>query len=335
MRIILLASITLAIPGSAVAQPAMNRAEMTQLYEAAGFPIRNNRPTNSCGTAAVPTTSFVDINGDRVKEALFVDRNPACYRPTGRYFALMTRSGAGWRALITGNGTILARPTNTGGWLDMSVTNGGAAQIYRYNGSQYVSGAVRPGRPGVAAPAVAARPTPAPAAAVAGRGPAANWKLPKAASTLTVAEREALFRAGNFVKRGNAWKGCDGESDASISDETMDGGVIRDLNGDGMAEVIVTDSGTACYGMTGTGFQIMTATPTGWKSFWESPGIPTVKSARGPGGWPEIELGGPGFCFPVYAWDGKSYDIKYFNEYDAGACRRQEVPARYPVRKAG
>jgi hypothetical protein len=321
MRSIFILGVAL-LSAPAAAQSGMSKAEATQLYTAAGFPIVANRPTNRCGAAASPGTRFVDLNGDRRPEVLFVDANPACYKEGATYFAILTKDSAIWRLVASGEGAIKAKPTRTGGWFDMTVTARGVVQELAYDGSRYSAARSAAGTP------------PASQASVGGNVSAIAWKLPKKAASLTAAERNALFRSAGFVQRGGEWKGCDGGSDASIDDESVNGGAIQDLNGDGRPEVIVTDQGTACYGMTGTGFHILTAGANGWRVFWSSPGIPTILPARGAGGWPNIEVGGPGFCMPVYGWDGRAYDIRFFNEYDKGACRRMQVAPGIPVRPA-
>ena len=52
-------------------------------------------------------------------------------------------------------------------------------------------------------------------------------------------------------------------------------------------------------------------------------GVLTFLDASGTGGWPDISVGGPGFCFPVERWDGKEYNLRGF-EYDGKACRLED-----------
>lgn len=316
MRRFVLISLALAAP--AAAQQPTDKAEVAQLYRAAGFPIVDDRPTNRCGAPAQPGTRFVDLNGDKRAEVLFLDASPVCYEGLGTYFAVLGKHDTGWKPVITGLGTIRARLSRTNGWLDMTVLGDGVSRTYVFDGARYVlATGIAPAAPGAAVP------------------PAGAWQLPKKAASLTPAERDTLFRAAGFVRRGGQWKGCDGMSDAALADDdTVGGNAIRDLNGDGKPEVILSDSGTGCYGMTGTGFHILTPAGSGWKVFWSSAGMPTFLAEKGAGGWPDIEVGGPGFCQSVYGWDGRSYDIRYFREYDRGACRRQQVPANIPVRPA-
>lgn len=163
----------------------------------------------------------------------------------------------------------------------------------------------------------------APNALAAPAYPTDGWKLPMKAAQLRPADREALYRASGFVRRGASWKGCDGQSDAAISDDAVNGGAVRDLNGDGRPEVFVMDTGSFCYGATEAGFRLLTPTPRGWKVMWESPGYPTVLKTRGAGGWPDIIAGGPGFCQPVYRWNGRNYDLARMQEEEKRACARR------------
>ncbi|MBI5861825.1 MAG: hypothetical protein HZB64_06575 [Rhodocyclales bacterium] len=46
-----------------------------------------------------------------------------------------------------------------------------------------------------------------------------------------------------------------------------------------------------------------------------------------PDGWPNISVGGPGFCFPVGRWNGKKYKLHRF-EYEGKRCKppRRSLP---------
>ena len=125
------------IPASAGAQSGMSRAEAANLYSAAGFSILQNQPVNRCGKPAKPRVTFVDVNGDKQPEALFVDENVDCYAPSGRYFAVLTKEGTGWRSVISGTGSIQALSNRTAGWLDMRVNDSGCVRNHRYDGRTY------------------------------------------------------------------------------------------------------------------------------------------------------------------------------------------------------
>lgn len=134
--------------------------------------------------------------------------------------------------------------------------------------------------------------------------------------TLTEADRAAIFKAAGAVQRKGKWVICADDPDPS-------GAVIetvRDLNGDGRPEAVVTEGGTYCYGMAGTGFQLLSQQGNGsWRVMTGSNGIPEFLKSRGAGGWPDISVGGPGFCFPVERWNGKQYALHRF-EYEGKRC---------------
>jgi len=138
-------------------------------------------------------------------------------------------------------------------------------------------------------------------------------------SGVTTADQSAALRAAGFASRGGKWISGEGECEASIEPQG-----VRDLNGDGRPEVMITESGTFCYGNTGQGFYLMEKTPAGaWRTVYQSPGIPEILTTKGAGGWADIEVGGPGFCFPVVRYDGKTYVQNRQKEYQPGACARR------------
>jgi hypothetical protein len=48
--------------------------------------------------------------------------------------------------------------------------------------------------------------------------------------------------------------------------------------------------------------------------------VPEFLKVKGVGGWPDLSLGGPGFCFPVLRWNGKAY-VHHRFEYERKTCR--------------
>ncbi len=59
-----------------------------------------------------------------------------------------------------------------------------------------------------------------------------------------------------------------------------------------------------------------------WRLVDSGEGIATFLATRGAGGWPDLESGGPGFCFPVLRWDGTAYLP------NRRRIRRQALPVR-------
>lgn len=292
-----LAAAVLAVSAVAMAQapPRMTQAEGLEILQVAGFKLVGGRALNTCGTPSAPKFTYLDLNGDGVAEAIAVDKNPACYGGAGDRFAVLSKGRDGyWRAMLREPGTIRWETTRTNGWLDGRV-EAQCPRMLRYSGTAYeLSSCLKPAG-GAASP---------PPAKPADRG-------------LTAADRVAAMRVAGMVLKGGTWLGGDGECEASIGPEG-----VRDLNGDGRPELMITEVGSYCYGNTGEGFYLTEKTPAGvWRVVYSSRGIPTVLAAKGAGGWPDIEVGGPGFCFPIVRYNGKTYVFSRNREEQPGACR--------------
>ncbi len=197
------------------------------------------------------------------------------------------------------------RPATSRGWFVLAATSGGSTKELRYDGRGYASADHAPAE--AVAPAqgdAAASPSDAEAAPKGGRYPTDGWKAPVKFAQLPPAEQASIMKAAGFKRVGKAWKGCEGSSSVD-----KDGVEIKDLNGDGRPEAVITASGYECYGNAGQGFTVLRAVPGGWKTMAGETGIPTFLKERGAQGYPDIEIGGPGTCFPVERWNGKSYRV--------------------------
>jgi hypothetical protein len=141
-----------------------------------------------------------------------------------------------------------------------------------------------------------------------------------AAIELSAADQEAAFEAAGFTKRGGQWRSaCDDPGTTSYGPGTIES--VADLNGDGRPEAVITESGTYCYGHAGTGFTLVSKQADGsWKSVYSATGMAGFLPTKGAGGWPDIQVGGPGFCFPVVRWDGRSYELNR-HEYEGKPCK--------------
>jgi hypothetical protein len=293
----------------------MSRAEVAQLYTVAGFPIVNGQPVNRCGTPAKPKITFVDISGDKNPEALVIDTDPTCYAPTGRYFAVLVNEGVAWRSIVSGKGSIQALSTKTTGWLDMRVSDAGCTREFRYDGRNYGpttscardAVASAPSSPKSATPQQQRQAPPSTSSPIA-QGAATT-------KTLDAADQAAAFKAAGFKKQGSTWRNCDDRS-ASGSIER-----VADFNGDGLPDAVLVEGGTACYGMTAQAFWLVSKRPDGsWKLMTEGPGIAELLKTKGVDGWPDVSIGGPGFCFPIERWNGKEYKLQR-HEYEGKPCK--------------
>lgn len=85
---------------------------------------------------------------------------------------------------------------------------------------------------------------------------------------------------------------------------------VVDLNGDGQPEVFTSVQGTCRGGMAGVSMILYIRDSNGrWQPQFDFPGVYTVLKTKNKG-YPYIEIGGPGNCFPVSRWNGQQYSIQ-------------------------
>jgi hypothetical protein len=148
--------------------------------------------------------------------------------------------------------------------------------------------------------------------------------LPGATAELSSADKAAAFKSAGFKLKGKQWQNCQGEEPPT--EAAYDPGAIqevRDLNGDGRPEAVITEGGDYCFGRSGSGYSIVSKqVDRSWKLITNGTGIPAFLGAKGVGGWPDIEIGGPGLCFPVMRWNGKEYKL-HRHQYDGKRCKPQ------------
>ena len=144
--------------------------------------------------------------------------------------------------------------------------------------------------------------------------------LVAAAVSVPAAEQAAIFKAAGFSRNAGVWKSHNcGDASGSYEGGRID--TYRDLNGDARTDAVVTEGSTDCYGLTGTHFWLVSKQPNGsWKPIYNETAMPEFLKTKGVGGWPDLSLGGPGFCFAVMRWNGKAYAFNR-NEYEGKRCR--------------
>ena len=121
------------------------------------------------------------------------------------------------------------------------------------------------------------------------------------------AEQIKAFAAAGFDDEPTD---CQLEAESYESYEPVSMEVVKDLNGDGRPDAIITEGSTLCYGFTGQGFFIVTRHPDGaWRQVASGEGTPQFLPHRGVDGWPDIEIAGPGTRMPVLRYDGKTYKL--------------------------
>lgn len=135
-------------------------------------------------------------------------------------------------------------------------------------------------------------------------------------ATLSSPDQAAAFTAAGAAQTKGMWTMCaDDPNTTGARIET-----VSDLNGDGQPDAVIAEDGTFCYGFAGIGFAIVSKQASGqWRLMSQGAGIPTFLGTVGAQGWPDLQIGGPGFCFPVERWDGKQYTLNR-HEYEGKAC---------------
>ena len=84
---------------------------------------------------------------------------------------------------------------------------------------------------------------------------------------------------------------------------------VVDLNRDGQPEVFTLIHGFCLGGAAEVQVNLLIKGADGrWHPQFGFPGLYTVLET-GNAGFPDIEIGGPGFCFPVWRWDGAAYAL--------------------------
>ena len=126
---------------------------------------------------------------------------------------------------------------------------------------------------------------------------------------LSPGDEAAAFTSAGYKAKGKQWRACDDPTPSYTPGAVEE---VRDVIGDGLPEVVLTEGSTSCYGNTDAGYRLVSKQANGsWKRITNgSTGILTFLPTKGVGGWPDIEIGGPGFCFPVERWNGQKYVLQ-------------------------
>jgi hypothetical protein len=129
-----------------------------------------------------------------------------------------------------------------------------------------------------------------------------------AAEEPSAQEKATIFKAAGFKAKGDKYVRCEDDTTMSAQPGSIE---MEDLNGDGTAEAWVKESSIFCYGNTAEAFVLVGKdNKDAWVVLLDQVGMPVVQESKSKG-WPDIEVGGPGFGkFPVYRYDGEKYALK-------------------------
>jgi len=122
------------------------------------------------------------------------------------------------------------------------------------------------------------------------------------ASKFTSSELKVLYRAAGLTQLdGKVLDDCN----QSVQPDTE----VIDLNKDGQPEVFIQVS-SSCYGGAGAQLSLLIKDKSGrWQSNFGFPAGSYKLLDTQNKGYPDIEIGGSGFCFPVWRWNGTQYAI--------------------------
>ncbi|MEQ1509986.1 MAG: hypothetical protein ABL909_06225 [Sphingopyxis sp.] len=135
---------------------------------------------------------------------------------------------------------------------------------------------------------------------------------------LSAQDQASAFAAAGFSQVGGQWRSDCADSSAGYTPGGID--MVDDLDGDGKPEAFITEGSATCYGAAGTGFALVSKGAGGrWRLLLRAAGYATPLSGRGIIGLPDIEVGGPGGCFPVYRWNDHDYVIDR-HQYEGRPC---------------
>lgn len=158
-------------------------------------------------------------------------------------------------------------------------------------------------------------------AATAAIGPALLFK--GTTSKLSSQDKQLIFDTLEFTvsanKRFIVVKGSESCGDASARAD------IIDLNADGVEEVLVRWGNYCLAGNTGENSALFVRDNSGQvREALNIIGVAKMIETQSMG-FRDIEIGGPGFCFGVWRWNGNKYEYRCSREYQRGACAAKDI----------
>ncbi len=127
---------------------------------------------------------------------------------------------------------------------------------------------------------------------------------PVAAQTGSAADAKVVAEATQGALKSTKGKYFDKSFNASVDYEAQ----VIDLNGDGQPEVFTKHHG-AMFGGAGVSMDLLIKGKNGkWASQFGFPGEYNILKTKNKG-YPDIEIQGPGTCFPIWRWNGSVYDL--------------------------
>ncbi len=243
-----------------------------------------------------------DLNDDGAGEIILVSRSGGFCGSAGCQLVVLEKQGPGKIAAILSMYV---------GSEDLGVSReklNGYRALLQLDGKGGVALGDRKGTPLYRKPMVytvqaGARSAPAAAAGAAATAGAAKPAAQGAPGAWNEAQVIAQATGGRMKAKSGTY------FDKDCNEKTDYGADVIDLNGDGQPEVFVNVSGTCMGGRAGVHLSLYIKNPAGqWKQQFGFPGMYNVLKTKSKG-YPDIEIGGLGTCFPVWRWNGQQYDL--------------------------
>lgn len=145
---------------------------------------------------------------------------------------------------------------------------------------------------------------------------AAKLLFAKGAGDLADADRVAIVRALELQVSPDGKELIERVCSQPVSSNVR----VSDMNGDGTSEVLVEYGNTCLSGMAGTTVALFVKGNGGYRLNLGVPGMLAETMAAKSHGYPDLLVGGPGFCFGVWRWNGKEYAHLRNEPQSPGGC---------------
>ena len=133
---------------------------------------------------------------------------------------------------------------------------------------------------------------------------------------LSVADQNLIYESLGLAidSAGTGFTMCDQPAGAEAS--------FSDWNKDGIKEVLVIFGNSCTSGMAGSSVAlfIKDSAAAGYSTNLGFPGASADPQPTSNLGYPDLLIGLPGFCFPVWRWNGTAYDILQSVPQSPGGC---------------
>jgi hypothetical protein len=143
------------------------------------------------------------------------------------------------------------------------------------------------------------------------------------AGGLSKAEQAQIFAALELAPSADGKELLESVCQQPVSWEVA----FSDWNGDGAKEVRVAYGNSCLAGHAGSIALLFTKDAKGrYAAHRFGPGVLPEPLASKSQGFPDLRVGGPGFCHPVWRWNGKTYQPFRNDPETPGACDGAQAP---------